>query len=194
MKNKFVLFLSVSFGLLCSNKVAAQDNFGIKIFGLSIHPKGEKANAHLMPNRLDPDGYLVMNIGAMFSYEKFVFKDIVSLKTVQALYSDCAAQPGGFSHIGVRAQIVRTGKHSFYGGIGPTIVYRKNWLRLDGYVNPHRFKGGPNDRWQYLFLWHGGEFEYKYAVSERFDFSATFVPGYPDLMSLSIGIHLKLNK
>lgn len=192
--SRLILCLSVFLSLLCYEYTFTQDNFGIKMFGLSIHPKGEKDNARLMPNKLDKNGYFVMNMGGVLSYEKFLFKNIVSLKIAQALYADCAAQLGGFSHIGLRAKIFRLGKHSFYGGVGPTIVYRKNWLKLNGYVNPHRFKGGPDDKWQYLFLWYGGEFEYKYAISEHFDFSATFIPGYPDLMSLSFGVNLKINE
>ncbi|HEY8400396.1 MAG TPA: hypothetical protein VIK89_03995 [Cytophagaceae bacterium] len=179
--------------LFTSSIVNAQDNIGIKLFGLSIHPKGEKENRDLMPRKLDPNGYLVINLGAMASYEKFVHKDIFSIKIVQSLYSDCAAQLGGFSHIGFRGKIFKTNKHALYGGIGPTLVFRRNWLRLDGYVNRNRFKGNSDDKWQYMFLWYGGEFEYAYRLSEHVHFTTTFIPGYPDLMSLSFGMKYELN-
>ncbi len=171
--------------------LSAQNNFGLKYFGLSIHPKGEKDNAFLMPRKWDKEAYLVLNIGGVISYEHFIHQDILSIKIAQALYADCAARTGGFSHIGVRGSILKKGKHRLNGGIGPTIVYRRNWLEMDGYINPNRFKGGQEDRWQYLFLWYGGELEYKYACSKGWDFSASFVPGYPDLMSLSFGLNYK---
>jgi hypothetical protein len=41
-------------------------------------------------------------------------------------------------------------------------------------------------------LWYGGEFEYKYKISDRIDFSSSFIPGYPDLMNLAVGVNLKL--
>lgn len=190
MKLRFIISAFVFVGLI-ANKATAQDNMGIKFFGLSIHPKGETENAFLMPNKLDKTGYLVMNLGAELMYEKFLLKDILSVKLVQALYADCAGRLGGFSHIGLRGKILKKGKHSIYGGIGPTLVYRRNWLELPGYVNPNRFKGDLQDKYQYLFLWYGGEFEYKYQLSKKLDAAISFVPGYPDLMSLAFGMSFR---
>lgn len=53
----FLLSLTVLFSIC----LKAQNNIGIKYFGLSIHPKGEHENSFLMPNKLDKNGYLVMN-------------------------------------------------------------------------------------------------------------------------------------
>ena len=178
--------------LLLTLHSSAQNNIGLKYFGLSIHPKGEKDNAFLMPNKLDKEACLVLNMGGVISYEHFIYKDLLSIKVAQALYADCAARTGGFSHIGVRGRILKTGKHLLNGGIGPTLVYRRNWLELEGYTNQNRFRGDKDNRWQYLFLWYGGEFEYKYSLSTKLDFSASFIPGYPDLMSLSLGMNCKL--
>ena len=187
LKRIFFIFLVCLFSI----NLIAQNNVGIKLFGLSIHPKGERANAFLMPRKLDKNAYLVMNVGGILSYEHFVFRDILSIKTANALYSDCAARLGGFFHIGIRGTIIKSGRHVLNGGIGPTLVFRRNWLELDGYVNPNRFKGGLGEKWQYLFLWYGGEFEYKYALNKKIDFAVSFVPGYPDLMNLSMGINYK---
>ena len=121
--NKSIILIALISLFTFSERVIAQDNIGIKFFGLSIHPKGEKDNAFLMPNKLDKKAYLVMNFGAEIMYEKFLYKDIVSAKIVQALYVDCAEKLGGFSHIGIRAKIFKIGRHSLYGGIGPTLVF-----------------------------------------------------------------------
>lgn len=190
---RIVLCVFIVFNILVCQRAIAQDNIGVKFFGLSIHPKGEKENAFLMPNKLDKDAYLVMNFGAELMYEKFLYKDVISAKIVQALYADCAEKLGGFSHIGIRIKIAKNEEHSFYGGIGPTLVYRKNWQKIEGYVNPNKFQGEADDNWQYLFLWYGGELEYKYVITDKLDFSVSFVPGYPDLMSLAFGVSFKLN-
>lgn len=188
-------FLLSFFVLLATVTIAlGQDNLGIKYFGLSIHPQGEKENAFLMPRKFDREGYLVLNVGGVASYEKFIIQNRLSIKVAQALYSDCAARTGGFSHVGLRGRIFTSGRHSLFGGIGPTLVYRKNWQELEGYNNPNRFKGEPGNRWQHLFLWYGGEFEYKYQLNEKFDLASSFVPGYPDLMSLSVGLSYRFKK
>lgn len=171
----------------------AQDNVGIKFFGLSFHPKGERDNAHLMPNKLDKNAYFVMNLGVELMYEKFIFEDIFSVKVIKANYLDCAVQFAGFAHIGVRGKIFKKGKHQLYGGIGPTFIYRKNWIQLPDYQNPNFFKGTKEDAFQYLFLWYGGEFEYKYQLTNRVDLALSFVPGYPDLMSLAVGLNYRIN-
>jgi hypothetical protein len=187
---KFILILGFiyCFGF----NVFAQDNIGVKFFGLSFHPKGEKPNAFLMPRKLDKDAYLVMNLGGLLSYEKFIYKNRMSIKAIQALYADCAVKLGGFSHIGIRVRILKTEKHSIYGGIGLTFIYRKNWLNLAGY-NPtgSLYKGDENDIWQTIWLWYGGEFEYKYSFNSQFDLGIMFVPGYPDLMNLAAGLHYR---
>lgn len=189
MKTRLLLFPLLFLMVMAK----AQDNIGIKFFGLSIHPKGDK-NAFLMPRKLDSKSILVVNLGAVLSYEKFIYSDKLSTKVVQALYSDCAARTGGFSHIGLRAILFKTRKHSLYGGMGPTLIFRRNWLELEGYQNPDYFKGDVNNKWQYKFLWYGGELEYAYMVTDKIDITTTFIPGYPKLMSLSIGIKYKTNK
>ncbi len=188
--NRLILFLSLTLYIIYYEKSFAQDNVGIKYFGINIHPKGA-SNAHLMPNKLDKNGYLVLNPGIEITYEKFLHKDIVSIKIIQALYYDCASRLGGFSHIGIRAKIFKKNKHSLYGGMGPTLIFRKNWFKLDGYIHDDTFKGEKDDKWQYLFLWYSGEFEYKYAINDKFDFSISIIPGYPDLISFAFGLNLK---
>lgn len=178
--------------LLCTLTIQAQDNIGVKYFGLSFHPLGEKDNARLMPNRLDKNAYLVLNLGGEVMYEKFVYRDILSIKVIQALYADCAERLGGFSHIGIRGTILKSGRHTLAGGLGPTLVFRRDWNDLNGYVDQKRFKSSPASGYQYLFLWYGGEFEYKYNFHGKWDAAVSFVPGYPDLMSLAVGISRKL--
>lgn len=168
-------------------KAQYHHNIGLKFMGLSIHPKGAYGNEVLMPHKLDKHAYLVMNWGAMLAYERFFFGKFLSIKMVQGFYADCAAQFAGFTSIGIRVRIFKLGCHQLYGGMGPTVLYRRNWFRLAGYKDTHYFQGGREDFWQYKLLWYGGELEYRYALCERMDISTTFVPGYPDLLCLSFG-------
>jgi hypothetical protein len=52
MKPKNLITVVITIAFLFNN-ATAQDNIGIKYFGLSIHPKGEKENAFLMLNKLN---------------------------------------------------------------------------------------------------------------------------------------------
>ncbi|HEY1024539.1 MAG TPA: hypothetical protein VGE26_05195 [Sphingobacteriaceae bacterium] len=183
------LAILIVFSILFTSSLNAQTNVGLKLFGLSIHPQGD-GNAFLMPRKLDAEGVLVINLGAMASFERFFGKQ-VSIKAVQALYADCANRAGGFTHVGFRGKIFKYRQHSLSGGFGPTLIYRRNWLELEGYNNSGYFKGGQNDAWQYKFLWYGGELEYTLQISDKIGFATTFVPGYPKLMSLSFGIKVR---
>ena len=170
----------------------ARRNLNFKYFGLTLHPKGDD-NAELMPLNPDGKGYLVVNLGASVGYEHFIKGDKFSVKAIQALYADCAMKLAGFTHLGVRAVIFDVGRHSLNGGIGPTLVYRRNWATLDGYnVSTSFFGGDADDAWQYKMIWYAGEFEYNYRLSDNLDFSTSFVPGYPNIMSLSFGVRVWL--
>ncbi|WP_207435057.1 hypothetical protein [Sabulibacter ruber] len=169
-------------------------NLNIKYFGLTLHPKGDD-NADLMPLNPDGKGYFVVNVGASVGYEQFFVPDKFSFKAIQAFYADCAMRFAGFTHFGVRAVIFNIGRHSLNGGLGPTLVYRRNWSELEGYnLSTSFFGGDPDDKWQYRMIWYAGEFEYNYQLSDRVDFSTAFVPGYPNIMSLSFGVRYWLKE
>ncbi|WP_192823918.1 hypothetical protein [Rufibacter sp. LB8] len=169
-----------------------QSNVNLKFFGVSLHPKGE-INAPLMPLNPDKKGYLVFNLGGALGYEHFLRRDKFSVKAIQALYADCALQVGGFSHVGVRWVVFKKGRHSLNGGIGPTLVFRRNWYRLKGYQYSGFFRGDKNDRWQYRLIPLAGELEYNLMVSERYELSTGLIPGYPSLISISFGLRRWIN-
>ena len=82
-------------------------SIGLKFMGLSFHPLSGKPNAELMPNRLDEQAYFVLDLGALLTYEYFIVPDILSVKFIQGLYADCAAQFAGVTSIGLRARIFK---------------------------------------------------------------------------------------
>lgn len=179
----FIFFISVNLLVL------AQNNIGFRFFGFTIHPRGEKTNARIMPLRLDKDAYFVLNPGCVIHYENKLYKDIFTIKVAQALYSDCAARLGGFSHIGFRGRILKKNNFSIYAGCGPTLVFRRNWIEIPEYINPYFFKGNANDKWQYKFIPYAGEVELKYFVSEIIEFAISLIPGYPVIINISLGLN-----
>jgi len=157
----------------------------LKFFGLSMHLK-ESRSPQIFPNKLDAKGYLVFNYGAIVGYDRFVVGDAVSVRLEQGIYGDCSASLAGFTHLGWRALIFRKDRHSVNGGIGPTLVYRRDWNRLKGYTDDGYFRRRGD--WQYKFYWYGGEFEYNYALKAGTDLSVNLVPGLPELVSVGVGL------
>ncbi|TXK47448.1 hypothetical protein FVR03_09640 [Pontibacter qinzhouensis] len=156
----------------------------VKAFGLSVHLK-ESPYPEIFPNRLDNKGYTTLNFGGIIGYDRFLVRNDISVRVEQGFYADCAASMAGFSHVGFRAKIFRSGRHSVNGGIGPTLVYRHDWNRLEQYIDDGYFK--KRGDWQYKFYWYGGEFEYNYQLSAQNDLSLTLIPGIPELISIGIG-------
>ncbi|WP_276498716.1 hypothetical protein [Pontibacter litorisediminis] len=157
----------------------------VKLFGLSAHLR-QSQNPEIFPNRLDERGVLVLNLGAIVGYERFVLRDRISVRVEQGLYADCAAELAGFSHIGFRGVLLHKGRHSVNGGFGPTLVYRKDWNRIEGYGDDGYFNR--YGQWQYRFYWYGGEFEYNYRFKPDTELSVNLVPGVPELVSVGFGL------
>lgn len=114
-----------------------------------------------------------------------MFRNVISLIIAQALYEDCAKQFSGFTHLGFKGVILRENKHSLIFGLGPTLIYRRSWYRLKGYHGIGFFNY--DEDWESRFIWYGGEIEYNYHLNDKFDLSATVIPGYPNVINLSLG-------
>lgn len=171
-----------------------QDNVSVKFFGFSFHPDGD-VNADNMPTKIDKNGVVVINLGMIGAYETFVHKDKLSLKTAVAMYSDCGGLFSGLFHVGFRGVIYKGKRFSVNGGLGPTFIFRRSWYsKFDDYVNSGFYDGNETDFWQYKFLWYGGELEFNYKIIDDLDFSVTFIPGYPKLLGLSVGVKYRFKK
>ena len=181
-------FLAVVMICLTSVPLFAHDfSFGVKLFGLTIHPIGA-LNYPLFPLKLDSEGFVVFNPGVTLNAEYFVWRDIISIKAVQGLYGDCVMQFAGFSHIGFRIRFLKIKRFSMNVGIGPTFLYKRSWYRLPGYNDSlEAYKGAKDEDWQYLFYWYAGEIETNIQVNDNFDVSITVIPGVPDIINISTG-------
>lgn len=181
-----VLFILCSqFPVVAQGNAALKNAVTVKFFGLSGHLKQAK-NPSLFPNRLDDKGIFVLNLGGIVGYERFVWRDRISIRLEQGLYADCAAELAGFTHLGWRGVILKKGRHSVNGGFGPTLVYRQDWNKMQDYEDDGYFKR--NGNWQYKFYWYGGEFEYNYMLKQGTELSINMVPGLPELISVGVGV------
>ena len=191
MKKTLLLGILLLHGFALS---AQSYNIGIKYFGINIHPVGD-INAELFPIKLGSNGFLVPSFGAMLSFEKYVWKDIIAIELAIANYTDCTQQFAGFTHLGFRAKIFSAGRHELNGGIGPTFIFRKNWYKLEGYDDTRNFYNGGNknkdDEYQMRFIVYGGELEYDYRLKDNVDLSVTLIPGIPILMSFAFGVRIR---
>ena len=181
-------FLAVVMICLTSVPLFAHDfSFGVKLFGLTIHPIGA-LNYPLFSLKLDSEGFVVFNPGVTLNAEYFVWRDIISIKAVQGLYGDCVMQFAGFSHIGFRIRFLKIKRFSMNVGIGPIFLYKRSWYRLPGYNDSlEAYKGTKDEDWQYLFYWYAGEIETNIQVNDNFDVSITVIPGVPDIINISTG-------
>ncbi|RIJ37376.1 hypothetical protein [Pontibacter oryzae] len=181
----WLFILCSQFPALAQESTMLKNAVTLKFFGLSGHIR-QVRNPSLFPNRLDDNGIFVLNLGGIVGYERFVWRDRLSIRVEQGLYADCAAEFAGFTHLGWRGVIWQSGRHSVNGGFGPTLVYRQDWNKMQDYEDDGYFSrsGG----WQYKFYWYGGEFEYNYMLKQNTELSVNMVPGLPELISVGVGI------
>lgn len=186
---KYTYTIIVAIIMSCASLYAQGEyNFGLKYYGLSIHPGGDK-QAHLMPYKLDPKGVATISWGGIASFQKFIFRNLISIKLAQGVYTDSGGVLAGHTHLGFRLELLQAGKHQLNFGFGPTLIYRKNWYTVkEGYQSTGLFKESEDKQIQYKFVWYGGEIEYNYAINEHWDISAHILPGYPILVAFGVGL------
>lgn len=170
--------------------VKAQSTFTLKYFGLTVHPFGDRT-AELQPYKLDKEAHFVLNFGGYAGYERFVYKDLVSAKVIQGVFTDCSGGWASVTHIGVRALLFENDKHRLYFGIGPTLLVRHSWTRFGDNYQPSGYFNRADDTFlgdvQWKFIPYGCEFEYDYRWTERDHLSIGFTPGVPLACTFSIG-------
>lgn len=179
--------------LLCiTGKSYAQDNFGVNFIFLTWHPGGDDM-AFLQPGKLDKNASLVVNWGGVLHYERYIYRNRISVKIAQAAYSDCAQLFAGHTHLAFRINALNGENHALRFGFGPTWVYRKSWDRFPGYVQKTDLLKVKGD-WQRTFVWYGGEIEYDVKVSQKMDVNLHVIPGIPDFFTFGIGTRIWLNR
>jgi hypothetical protein len=176
--------------LLTISSISAQDSFTAKYFGLTIHPFGDRT-AELQPYKFDSKARFVGNVGVFLGYDKFIYKDLISVKLIQGIFIDCSAGNAGFTHLGIRALAFENEKNRLYLGIGPTYIYRESWTRFEeiynssGWFNVSQTKNF--GKIQHKFVWYGLDIEYDRILNEHNSLTFSCTPGVPLAIILSVG-------
>lgn len=179
--------LIVALTLTCAQ---AQTTFTLKYFGLTVHPTGDPT-ANLQPYKLDKRARFVANFGAFAGVEHFVYKEYVSVKLIQGLFTDCSGGWCSVTHIGGRMILYKRPKHRIYLGLGPAFMVRDSWTRFGDVYEPSGFFRVGTSRTlgevQYRFLPVSFELEYDWVLTPKNQLSVSFTPGVPLACILSVG-------
>ncbi len=172
-------------GLLDPSRFAV----GLKYTGLSYHPGGGENIEHYKRS-LDDKDYWVVLIGAQTDAD-YMLNRFLYLRASGSLYKDCADVWAGFYHFGFRANMDFTPKFSARIGIGPTYLWRQNWLgKVKGYGNTKDSFFGPatHGDFQGAFILYGGDVEAEWKIKPQLSLVYSVIPGYPEVIQNSLGM------
>ncbi len=172
----------------------AQESHDFKVslqyIGFTYHPGGGNT-PEIYPLKVDKEANGVFEVGGNINFDYYFHKDFFIRGSV-AHYLDCAYVPAGYFHIGVRGNLLKKGKHQINGGMGPTLVYREDWHQFPEYQGDRFFGSRVKGKWQYRFIFYGGEFEYLYQLSDQIQLQYSIIPGIPIVLTSKVGIRIKL--
>jgi hypothetical protein len=170
----------------------SRSHVSLQYFGWTFHPGGGAVNmVKNYPLKLDKKAFVVANIGLSASYD-YDLSNKWFLRATATYLKDCAFQNSGYLHFGIRFKGIQFGKHSFNGGIGPTLAFRNDWHKFEGYKDSDMFGKHVWNGMQYFLVPYGGEVEYMYKINEKWDFQYSVIPGFPAIISSRIGFRMKL--
>ena len=158
----------------------------LKYTGLSYHPDGGE-NEERYKRSLDSRDFWVLQVGGELDGD-YKLHRFLYLRAATSLYRDCADVWAGLFHFGFRANWSPREDLSFRIGIGPTYLWRQNWLgRVKGYKEDSFFGKAAGGDYQGAFIWHGGDIEAEWKAWEHAALVYSVVPGYPEVIQNSLG-------
>lgn len=159
----------------------------VKYTGLTYHPDGGE-NEEPYPRSLDSRDFWVLQVGAQADGDYLLHKYLY-LRASASLYRDCADVWAGFFHFGFRANYDAPAGFSFRFGVGPTLIWRQNWLGVvKGYERDSFFGRAEAGTFQSAFIFHGGDVEVEYKAWERVSLVYSMIPGWPEVLHNSVGL------
>ncbi len=174
----------------------AQSNLSLKYFGLTIHPFGDNTARH-QPYKLDKNAFFVANYGGFIEYEKYIVGSSFALKVGQGIFADCSNGWASATFFGFKGFMRPWGKHRLGFAIGPLFVVRESWSRFSDYGTSKIFKERNHPSLgmiQYAFYPYGMVIDYDYQLSPKTDLSVGFTPGFPFVMTFSVGVKYWFSK
>ena len=158
----------------------------VKFTGLTYHPDGGE-NEERYKRSLDSRDFWVLQVGGQADGDYLLHKYFY-LRGSTSLYRDCADVWAGFFHFGFRANYDTPIGLSFRAGVGPTFIWRQNWLGVvKGYKRDSFFGPAREETFQDAFLWHGGDVEIEYKAWEKVSLVYSMIPGWPEVLHNSVG-------
>lgn len=182
MRRTLLLLSFLFFALHCP----AQWFVGVKLMGVSIHTDGNY-NGHLYKTAIGKKKRVAFHFGLALTAE-YKLTDWISVKASQAAFRDCAGKFAGMTMLNLRGTLDFGDAGDLSAGLGPFWYYRRSWFEIDGYADDGYFRLSPDSKWQKKFVWHGGEIEYNYPVSETLDWSTNVLPGIPVVIAVASGV------
>lgn len=195
MKNRLSITVYFAFIGLASISCANgehKDLLSLQYIGITYHPGGGNA-PEIYPRKFDQQAYFVAELGAALSYDRAIHGRFFPRLSL-AFYRDCANVDAGYLHLGGRGIILSKGKHQINGGIGPTLVFRKDWHQFDEYPGDDFYGNSIWRGWQYRFILYGGEFDYLYRLSDKMELHYSIIPGYPFVFTSKIGVRFGVSE
>ena len=162
---------------------------GLNYTGISYHPGGGENEEHYKRS-LDDKDYWVFLIGLQANADYKLFPWMY-LRAATSLYKDCADVYAGYYHLGFRANWDVTDRVSMRIGIGPTYLWRQNWLgKVKGYTKDSFFGPATAGDFQGKLIFYGGDAELEWKAWDRVSLVYAVIPGYPEVIQNSVGARL----
>jgi hypothetical protein len=160
---------------------------GLKYTGLSYHPGGGENEEHYKRSLDDRDLWVVL-VGAETDAD-YIVNRFFYLRAATTLYKDCADVWAGYYHFGFRANWDATQKLSLRVGIGPTYLWRQNWLhRVKGYTRDSFFGPATHGAFQGAFIIYGGDIEAEWHLNPQLSVAYSVIPGWPEVIQNNLGM------
>ena len=131
----------------------------------------------MFENRVDFNGNLVVEPGAVLTFEFFTKETKRSIQLQQGFFSDAGAQWSGWTQFAFRAKLFHWYKSKISLAAGPALVYRNSWYSLDGYEdNP---EDGYNLNGKVEFRWAiPVQLQYNYYTGKRSELNVSVLYHY----------------
>lgn len=162
---------------------------GLNFTGISYHPGGGE-NEEPYKRSLDDKDFWVLLMGfqanADYKLHRFFY-----LRAATSFYRDCSDLWAGYFHFGFRANWDATERLSMRIGVGPTFLWRENWLgKVKGYEKDSFFGDATPGKYQSAFIYYGGDAEVEWKAWDKASLVYAVIQGYPEVIQNSIGMRL----
>jgi len=154
--------------------------------GLSFHPDGGENEGY--PRQLDDKAFWVLILGGQIDADMYLHRYFL-LRASTSVYRDCADVWSGFYHFGPRLNLPLGPRFVFRIGIGPTLLWRENWLGVvPGYTKDSFYGKATRGDYQTKFIWYGGDLDFEWKLTPKVSLLYGNIPGWPEVITSNLGM------